>query len=262
MSVTLNFKNILNQGVNYNRYYIQSLIKYNKPIVVTGKFVGQANSAETKYTFTNIKPYVSEEEFDIYELTNHINIDKIDMEGYYSEEELSKYFFKYFVIVCEPYYYNDDQGFKRASLRPTDELVRYGFPAFKLLEDSKSSKDIPWNKVIDFRTEFDYKFVCPKNSKHCRYNEDGTPIKNFTYIEFIDSNLKNTSSKVSLDDMIKQSIGYSIFDTPDYEVTKMKKFHKKANIKSALKSSANRRMYDFKHGHSDSVKNNYSVFSQ
>lgn len=258
MAVILNFKNILNQGVNYNRYYIQSLIKYNKPIIVTGKFVGQANSAETKYTFTQIKPYVSEDEFDIYELTNHINIEKIDLEEYYSEEEMNKYLYKYFVLVCKPYYYNDDQGFKRASLGPTDELIRYGFPAFKLLEESKSSDDIPWDKVIDFRTEFDYKFVCPKNSKYSRYDADGSPIKDFIYIESV---AKSSNNKVSLDDMIKQSIGYSIFDSQEYNSKKSKNFHKKVNIKSALKSSANRRMYDFKHSYKDSVQNNYSVFA-
>lgn len=257
MSTVINFKNVLNQGVNYNRYYIQSLIKYNKPIIVTGKFVGQSNSAITKYTFTNIKPYVSEEKYNVYELTSHINIDKIYLDEIFNEVELRKHMNKIFVMVCKPYYYKDSNGLKRASLEPTDELIRFGFPSFKLLSESKSSNDIPWKEIIDFRTEFNYKFVCPKNSKYSRYNKDGIPIKDFVYIE---SYGESKEKVCSLDDMIKNSIGYSIFD--DSEITGTKKqrnFHKKSNLKSMIKSSAKRKMYNMKHSCLDS-SNNYNLF--
>lgn len=257
MATIIDFKSVLNQGINYNRYYIQSLIKYNKPIIVTGKFVGESNSAETKYAFTNIKPYVSEEEFDIYELTNHINIEKICIEDYYPEAEIMNHLNKIFVIVCKPYYYKDDNiRLKRASLEPTNELLKYGFPAINLLSESKSYNEIPWDKIIDFRNEFNYRFVCPKDSKYKRYSKDGVPVKDFSYIKYNGGNREQ-----SLDDMIKKSIGYSIFDMDDTSISKKTKtFHKKSNIKSVMKASAKRRMYDLKHHHTDSLQNNYNVF--
>ena len=269
MSLNIDFKTVVKQGLNYNRYYIQSLIKYNKPIIVVGKFVGQANSAETKYTFVDIKPYVPDDYYS-YQLTQHINVYKSDFEECYGRK-IDPYKGEEFVIVCKPYYYNDDNNIKRASLDPTNELNSFGFPSFTLIYDAKPANEIPWDQVIDFRKEFNYKFACPKNSKYSRYDKEGNPIKDFIYIESInlDNNENINKTTTNLDDMIRNALGCSIHSNEylayDSKNTNSKKnksynFYKKSNIKSSMKSTAKRRMNDLKHNYQDQLVNNYSLF--
>ena len=259
MGTVIDFKTIVNQAVNYNRYYLQELIKYNKPIVVVAKFAGQSNSAYTKYTFTNIKPYVPDD-YVSYDLTQHINIQKSYFEEFYPETE--NLINKDFVIVCKPYYYYDDNKIKRASLEPTNELLYNNFPAFCLLSESFPADMIPYDKVIDFRTEFNYKFACPRNSKYQRY-ENGVPIKNFVYIQSLslNNNLESINSEKanSLDTMIEEVIGINPYDK-NSKKHKPNSFYKNTNIKSVLRSTAKRKMNDLRHRYVDSIRETYNLF--
>ena len=123
----------LEYNKNYLRNSIIALLRYNKPVIVTGYL--QNNSNTYYYSFTNIKPYFPKYENQLKIICSHINISKrqVDAVININTRNCSK---QPFVLICKPYLYKmQENGDSRGGLTLTAELGIPGILDYDKAED-------------------------------------------------------------------------------------------------------------------------------
>ena len=86
---------------NYLRNAILGLLKYNKPVIVTGLL--QFNPYDYFYTFIDIKPFYPEYESQTKVLCQHINIGKRQIDAVLNLYGNKNYTHTPLVLICRPY---------------------------------------------------------------------------------------------------------------------------------------------------------------
>lgn len=165
--------------VNYYRYPIQGCIKFNKPLILLGIYKGVCTKSNTKYTFSDIRPFVSSD-YCTHRLTDHINISKsesnidltINIDNLIGER---------YILTCRPMIYTSKEtGYDRGGLSLTDELSKYGFPG--LIEYNYNLQNhIPYKMIIDFRKEFSNMYAWKSDSILQRWETDERLTPNYIY---------------------------------------------------------------------------------
>ena len=118
--IKVDFNEIKEKSKNYNRYRIQSLIRYDKPIIVSCIFKGDAIAAENRYVFTNIKPFDVDDSIEFKELADHVNLEKDICEANFDFNKVK--IGDTIILVCRPYIYYNDYDVPRGGLKLSDEL--------------------------------------------------------------------------------------------------------------------------------------------
>lgn len=226
----VDFNTIVRKGINYYRYNLQEIMHYDKPMVVVGTCCGEACNSDSKIVFQNIIPYVNDS-YDVRNVTSHINIPKSELREYMDSFE--NLYGKKYVMVVRVYSYNDQYDIPRFGLKLSDELEYFGFPKIIELKDSNPVTDIPENLTLNFINTFKNYYVCDK----------------------ID-NTNNISYKPNLDNIVNI---YSIKENRNKK-TRKGSYFKKTNIKTAMRTSSKRRLYDMKHSFDNNIAYDYSVF--
>lgn len=141
-------------SIDYNRNYLRNsiiaLIRYKKPVIVTG--ILQFNPYEYYYSFVNIKPFFPEYENQLRILCQHVNIGKRQVDAVLNLYGSNDYTQKPLVLICKPYVYRlQQEGEDRGGLNLTAEL---GIPGIMTYENAlKTIPNIDPKKYVDF-TEF------------------------------------------------------------------------------------------------------------
>ena len=131
---------------NYIRNSIIALLRYNKPVIVTGYL--QSNPDVYFYSFTDIKPYYPKYENQLRIICSHINISKrqVDAVINVSTRDCIK---KPFVLICKPYLYKSQADSEnRGGLTLTAELGAPGILDYDAAE--VIIQKIDPNKYINF----------------------------------------------------------------------------------------------------------------
>lgn len=159
---------VINSKRDYYRVQILEFIPYDKPIIITGEYRGPSLNEDIKaHIFSNIFPFLSTDEFDLDLITNHAHITE-DRNSYKGKKGGRKYMSPNvrYILVCRPYeYFTETSDYPRGGLKLTNELAEYGFNAI-MEYSNKLTKYIPFDKVIDFRFEFNNTYAWRKNSSH------------------------------------------------------------------------------------------------
>lgn len=132
---------------NYLRNAILGLLKYNKPVIVTGLL--QFNPYDYFYTFIDIKPFYPEYEKQAKVLCQHINISKRQIDAVLNLYGNKNYTHTPLVLICRPYSYKSNNEDSRGGLNLTAEL---GIPG--IMTYNKALEIIPTidkNKYVDFK---------------------------------------------------------------------------------------------------------------
>lgn len=141
-------------SIDYNRNYLRNsiiaLIRYKKPVIVTGML--QFNPYEYYYSFVNIKPFFPKYENQLQILCQHVNIGKRQVDAVLNLYGSNDYTRKPLVLICKPYVYRlQQEGEDRGGLNLTAEL---GIPGIMTYENAlKTIPNIDPKKYVDF-TEF------------------------------------------------------------------------------------------------------------
>lgn len=141
-------------SIDYNRNYLRNsiiaLIRYKKPVIVTGML--QFNPYEYYYSFVNIKPFFPEYEHQLRVLCQHVNIGKRQVDAVLNLYGSNDYTRQPLVLICKPYVYRlQQEGEDRGGLNLTAEL---GIPGIMTYENAlKTIPNIDPKKYVDF-TEF------------------------------------------------------------------------------------------------------------
>ena len=134
---------------NYERFYLKKpilgLLKYNKPVIVTGTV--EINPYDNYYTFSNIKPYYPKYEKQLIPLCGHINMLKDDVNVYVDFTQIP-YRNELFVLICKPYIYYDKDNESRGGLVLTNSLNIN--PIMFYEEALENLKNISSKKYVDF----------------------------------------------------------------------------------------------------------------
>ena len=160
--IKVDFQEIKEKSKVYNRYRIQSLIEYDKPIIVRGIFKGDSIGIENRYVFTDIKPFDLDRNIEFKTLADHINLEKDICQAYFDFSKVK--IDDEMVLVCRPYIYYDENDVPRGGLKLSNELYESGFPVIQLFETSYTM-EIPYYKVIDFRKEKELQNLIKKEYK-------------------------------------------------------------------------------------------------
>lgn len=142
----LKLNNINEYNRNYLRNIILGLIKYQKPVIVTGML--QFNPYDRFYTFINIKPFYPEYENQSKVICSHINISKRQIDAVLNLYGNTNYTTKPLVLICKPYSYKNKNNEERGGLNLTAEL---GVPGIMTYSDAiKIIPTIHKSKYINF----------------------------------------------------------------------------------------------------------------
>ena len=197
---------VINSRRDYYRVPILEFISYDKPIIITGEYRGPSLNEDIKaHIFNNIFPFLSTDEFDLDLITNHAHITE-DRNSYKGKKNGRIYMSPNtrYILVCRPYeYITETSEYSRGGLRLTNELADYGFNAI-MEYSNKLAKYIPFDKVIDFRFEFNNTYAWRKNNSHKITN---TPK--------VDTSSQNISSNITDKSPIEEnSITKSVIINP------------------------------------------------
>ena len=135
---------------NYNKFYLKhaliELIKYDKPIIITGYI--KLNPYDDYYSFCDIKPFYPEYEDTMIQLCGHVNILKKNIDIYINFYDNKNYDNEMFVLICRPYIYKNKEGEARGGLSLTNEL---GISPIMFYEEALDKvRTINSNKYVDF----------------------------------------------------------------------------------------------------------------
>jgi len=111
-------------SIEYNKNYIRNsiiaLLRYNKPVIVTGYLRNNPNTYF--YSFIDIKPYFPRYEHQLRVICSHINISKRQVDAVINVSTRD-YLKKPFVLICKPYLYKSQaESENRGGLTLTAEL--------------------------------------------------------------------------------------------------------------------------------------------
>ena len=136
----------LEYNKNYLRNSIIALLRYNKPVIVTGYL--QNNPNTYYYSFTDIKPYFPKYEKQLKTICSHINISKRQVDAVININTRN-YEKQPFVLICKPYLYKmQEKGDNRGGLTLTAELGIPGILDYDKAEDIINKIDS--NRYINF----------------------------------------------------------------------------------------------------------------
>lgn len=141
----------LQHTVEYNRNYLRNsiiaLMRYKKPIIVTGSLVFQPY--EYYYSFIDIKPFCPQYENQLRILCSHVNISKKQVDAVLNLYGNKNYTQKPLVLICKPYTYRIQTNSEdRGGLNLTAEL---GIPGIMTYENALISiPKIDKQRYVDF----------------------------------------------------------------------------------------------------------------
>lgn len=191
---------------NYSRIIVKDLLQFKKPLIIRAKYIKLNVSL---LLFENIFPLLPT----IYNpkmLTKHVNMIYKDFVPYISNIRslIPK---KEYIMVVKPYLYHDKNMIEKGGLRLSDELILDGF---KPLDTNFILRDqIPFDKVIDFRKEFDGFFIDKPPEEKPKHIITKTKLE----IQFSDDYIKQSENQDGY-----SSLYYSMIDITSMNKCKMK----------------------------------------
>ena len=192
--------------VKYDTFYLRKpileLIKFNRPVIVTG-FI-EFNPYDNYYTFRDIKPFAPNCE-NIKQLCGHVNIPKKLIDPYINLYDGYNYSNELFVLVCKAYRYFDKDNEVRGSLTPTEEL--HISPIMLYEEAVEAIRPINVDKYLNwysYRNGYYVNFTSEapsikKQKRHDKYIRRCQKRKDKINLPFLNSAAKSINAPISLD---------------------------------------------------------------
>ena len=246
MQITLNTTNDIAEpyqatSAEYNKHYLRNailgLIKYKKPVIVTGTL--QFNAYEYYYSFIDIKPFYPSRENYVKILCQHVNISKRQIDAVLNLYGEKDYTTKPLVLICKPYTYkSENTNEDRGGLNLTAEL---GVPGIMTYEDAlRIIPTIDKSKYVDFM-DFGGGYYLgidvikeEKKKKQIKYEKKHSKINQFVSPEL--KILLGIDSSQSLTKDVSQNVAKDMSPIKDNFLDDMPK--KKDISKQAVKKNA------------------------